>query len=58
MAIHNNPDLSDVEKFSYLKSLERFAEEAIAGLTLSVRNYCQTVEILMRQFGNRDKIIA
>ncbi len=31
-AVHNSPDLSDVDKFNYLRSLlERTAYEAIAG---------------------------
>ena len=53
-AIHNNTDLSDVDKFNYLRSLlERSAYDAIAGLTLSPANYREAVEILKKRFGNK-----
>lgn len=58
-AIHNNTDLSDVDKFNYLRSLlERSAYDTIAGLTLSAANYQEAVEILKKRFGNKQMIIA
>ena len=58
-AVHSNRDLSEIEKFTYLKSLlERSAKEAIDGLSLSVANYKQAVETLTRRFGNKDRIVA
>ncbi|XP_003391348.1 PREDICTED: uncharacterized protein LOC100639084, partial [Amphimedon queenslandica] len=57
-AIHDNSQLSDIEKFTYLKSLvEKTAKEAIAGLSLSTANYQQAIEILKRRFGNKEKIV-
>ena len=58
-AVHNNRDLSAVDKLNYLKSLlERSAYDAIAGLTLSAANYSEAVEILQKRFGNKQLIIA
>ena len=57
-AVHDNDELSDVDKFNYLRSLlERTAYEAIAGLTLSSANYGEAVNILMKWFGNKQLII-
>ncbi len=58
-AIHNNAELSSIDKFNYLRSLlERSAYDAIAGLTLSAENYHEAVEILKKRFGNKQMIIA
>ena len=58
-AIHSSTDLSDVDKFNYLRSLlERNAYEAIAGLTLSSANYREAIEILRKRFGNKQLIIS
>jgi hypothetical protein len=58
-AVHSNDELSDVDKFNYLKSLlERTAYEAIAGLTLSSANYAEAVDILEKRFGNKQLIIS
>ena len=58
-AIHNNTELSDVDKFNYLRSLlERSAYDAIAGLTLSAANYREAVKILKKRFGNKQMIIS
>ena len=58
-AIHLNPDLSEVDKFNYLRSLlDSTAFEAIAGLTLSSANYQQAIEILRKRFGNKQVIIS
>lgn len=48
-AVHLNSELSDMDKFNYLKSLlERTAREAISGLTLTSANYHEAVSILKR----------
>ena len=58
-AVHSNDELSDVDKFNYLRSLlERTAYEAIAGLTLSSANYAEAVDILKKRFGNKQLIIS
>ena len=58
-AIHNNKELTDVDKFNYLRSLlERTAYDAIAGLTLSSANYREAIEILQKRFGNKLLIIS
>ena len=58
-AIHLNHDLSDVDKFNYLRSLlDSVAFDAIAGLTLSSANYQQAIEILHKWFGNKQVIIS
>ena len=46
-AIHDNPGLTEVEKFNYLQSLlERTALDAISGLSLTVSNYKEAVSVL------------
>ena len=57
-AIHENPTLSDIDKFNYLKSLERSAWESVAGLTLTAPNYNEAVFILEKHFGNTQQIIS
>ena len=58
-AIHENPTLSDIDKFNYLRSLlERSARESIAGLTLTAPNYKEAVSILERRFRNTQQIIS
>ena len=58
-AIHKNDDLTDIDKFNYLRSLlERTAHEAIAGLTLSSANYQEAIDILQKRFGNKQLIIS
>ena len=58
-AIHSNLELSEVDKFNYLRSLlDRSALDAIAGLTLSSANYQQAIEILHKRFGNKQVIIS
>ena len=57
--IHRNASLSDIDKFTYLKSsLHRTAREAIAGLTLSSANYREALTILEKRFGNKQLIIS
>ena len=58
-AIHKNSELSDIDKFKYLKSLlERTAQETITGLTLTSTNYHEAISILKKRFGNKKQIIA
>ena len=56
-AIHNNRQLSDIEKFNYLSSLlERSAREAILGLSLYAANYQKAIETLKKRFGSKQQI--
>ena len=58
-AIHINTELSDIDKFNYLRSLlERTALEAVSGLTLTSANYHEAVSILKKRFGNKHQIIS
>ncbi|XP_011408774.2 PREDICTED: uncharacterized protein LOC105315733, partial [Amphimedon queenslandica] len=58
-AVHDNPDLLPVQKFTYLRSLlSRSAQECIAGLTLTDANYAEAVKVLESRFGNKQRIIA
>lgn len=58
-SIHLNTDLTDIDKFNYLRSLlESSALEAIAGLTLSSTNYMEAVSILKKRFGNKQSQIT
>ena len=53
-AIHLNAELSNIDKFNYLKSLqERTAHEAVAGLTLTSVNYHKAIATLKKRFGNK-----
>ena len=58
-AIHDNREISKVDKFNYLNSvLEGAAARAIAGLTLTASNYDNAVEILQDRFGKPQQIIS
>ena len=58
-AVHLNSELSEVDKFNYLRSLlDHTAFDAIAGLTLSSANYHQAIEILHKRFGDKQVIIS
>ena len=58
-AIHKNDDLTDINKFNYLRLLlEHTAHEPIAGLTLSSAKYQEAIDILQKQFGNKQMIIS
>ncbi|XP_053388626.1 uncharacterized protein LOC128551737 [Mercenaria mercenaria] len=57
-AVHNNKMISNIEKFTYLKSkLFGEAGRAIAGLALSSENYNVAMDILKKRFGNSQEII-
>ncbi|XP_011407795.1 PREDICTED: uncharacterized protein LOC105311847 [Amphimedon queenslandica] len=56
-AVHDNSDLSDIDKFTYLTTLLRgSARDAIKGLTLTSANYKEAVEILTKRFGDHQQI--
>lgn len=58
-SIHNQPDLSDIDKFNYLNTLlEGPASEAISGLKITTTNYNEAVAILRKRFGNKQQIIT
>ena len=58
-SIHNNRELSDIDRFNYLHSLlEGPALEAISGLKLTTANYSAAIAILQKRFGNRQQIIT
>jgi hypothetical protein len=58
-SIHDNPNLTDAEKFNYLRSLlECTALDSISGLSLTAPNYKEAVAVLERRFGNKQQIIA
>ena len=58
-SIHKNVTLSDIEKFTYLRSVvTATARDAIAGLVLSSANYGEAIAILEKCFGNKQQIIA
>ena len=51
-SIHSNPNLSDVDKFSYLRGLlGGAARTTIAGLALTAANYEVAIELLRGRFG-------
>ena len=58
-AVHDNVNLSKIDKFNYLRSLlEGAASRAIQGLALSSDNYDSAVEILQQRFGKTQQIIS
>ena len=58
-AVHENTQLSEIDKFTYLKGLlEGEASIAVAGLSLTEANYGAAVEILSKRFGDEQKIIS
>ena len=57
-AIDENSKLSEIEKFTYLRSLVKGnAESAIAGLPLTSANYKGALEILQNRFTQKQVII-
>ena len=58
-AIHNNSQLTKIDKFNYLHSLlDGQAAHAIKGLTLTEANYDSAVELLQQRFGKPQQIIT
>ena len=57
--VHQNANLSDVEKFSYLQGfLGGEAEKCIEGIALSKENYKEALHLLEERFGNPQLTIA
>ena len=57
--VHDNPSLSDVDKFNYLRGLlQRTALDSISGLSLTSLNYREAVSILEKRFGNKPQIVS
>ena len=58
-AIHSNPTLSSVDKFSYLHSLlDSTTSDVIGALTLTSANYEEAMATLRRRFGNEQVIVS
>ena len=58
-AIHDNPSLTDTEKFNYLQSLlEHTALDAISRFSLTAPNHKEAVLVLEKRFGNKQRIIT
>ena len=58
-AVHENPELNNIDKFNHLKSLlSGSAAATIAGLPLTSDNYGAAVELLTKRFGNKEVIIS
>ncbi|KAL1468998.1 hypothetical protein MTO96_041111 [Rhipicephalus appendiculatus] len=56
--IHNNSGLTDVDRFTYLRSvLTGGAVSAIAGLPATASCYCEALDILKQRFAKPDVII-
>ena len=54
-----NPELHNMDKFNYLKSLlSGPAAATIAGLPLTSDNYTAAIELLTKRFGNKQVIIS
>ena len=57
--VDENETLSDVDKFSYLKSfLSKSAADALEGYAVTSANYSEAVTTLKRRFGNKQAIIS
>ena len=58
-AVHNNTSLSEINKFTYWKSLVvKSAKDSIEGLALTAANYEEAIAILKKRFGNPQLIIS
>ena len=52
-AIHENDSLSEIKKFTYLKSfLCDSVKLTISGLSLSSENYREAIDLLKQHYGN------
>lgn len=57
-SVHLNPDLTDVEKFNYLRSLlVGDAAKTISGFSLTNANYVRAIELLTERFGKKHRIV-
>ena len=59
VAVHKNTQLSDIQRFTYLRSLVKgMAQDTISGLALTAANYAEAITLLKERFGNKERIIA
>lgn len=59
ITIHDNEELSKIEKFSYLKLyLGGNALAAVSGFALTTENYDTAIQLLKRRFGRNDLVIS
>ena len=59
VAIHSRKDLSDIQKYTYLKSyLVGEAKNAILGVSYDKDNYEKAIEVLKSRFGNKQLRIS
>ena len=57
-AVHQNDHLSDIQKFSYLKSfLTSSASSVLSGLTLIENNYKEAVILLKQRYSNEQVLV-
>ena len=56
-AVHDNPSLSDIQKFNYLRAQLRDALTSIAGFPLTNANYHTRIELLQERFCQNHRII-
>ena len=57
-SLHHNDSLSDIQRFSYLRSLlQGDAARVIEGFSLTHTNYIQDVELLKERFGQEHQIV-
>lgn len=57
-AIHTNQSLSDVQRFTYLKSLLKYeALQTVSGFAITNTNYGKAVTLLHERYGQKHKII-
>ena len=58
MSVHNNAELTDVDRCNYLHSLlEGSAANAISGLSLTTANYSEAITILQKRFDNKQQVV-
>ena len=58
-SVHQNPGLSTIDKFNYLRALlDGAAAHSVQGLALTEGNYGAAIDVLKEQFGKLQHIIA
>ena len=58
-SVDRNPNLSTIDKFSYLKALlEGSAARSVQGFALTEANYTAATDILRERFGRKQQIIS
>ena len=58
VSIHANPNLSGIQKFTYLKAqLQGDAAQAIAGLRLTAANYVHSIALLEDRYAQPHKLV-